>query len=263
MMKAMKVRQRYFTCNPLRHEKPERISACFIPKIPPQRPDPAIYSQEEQFAQGLASTWDNPDIITNKWPPWSLSHEVKTTVRNLSPDTNAVNVVVNLFTSAFGIGMSRTLLSTQIVDISYQGEVTLIFPLSQAILEGAQSIGTHVIIEHPYDKVPINNRGSQTVDMIVTGDSGRNIEVFFPVLNGSGAMRQINLSVLANDVNAVVSPTAHQFAPWEQIQARLNFQVPNTLHATGDDILKYVTVVGRGSSGELIDGLTYIIRIND
>ncbi|MFC2156185.1 hypothetical protein ACFLRB_06840, partial [Acidobacteriota bacterium] len=203
---------------------------------------------------------NSPDIVTNSWTPWKLLPETTITVSNLSTNTDAANTLVNVFTSSFGIGMKRIPLSTKIVNIGRGEKIEVKFPFSKEILDGDQSIGTHVVINHTYDKNPNNNQGSQMIDGIVTSESGRDIEVEFPVLNRSGSMRQITLTILAHDFqNAFVSPNVHQFGPWEQITATLRFRVPNTFY----DDKKHITVIGLGSGGELIDGLSYVVRIDD
>jgi len=253
-----------FICEPLLHDYPDHVSACYTPAKPPEKPDPAIYSQEEQLALGLEVAWDSPDITTNHFSPWRLFEEPEVKVRNLSPDTNAINVLVNFYTSLFGIGTSRHFLSAQVVNLGPQQEALLTYPLSQEIINGDQRIGVHVIIEHPYDSNRDNNRGSQVVSGAYTSEAGRQQTIQFPVVNSTANHSQINLSVLQNDVSASVTPATHYFAPWEQITATLTMLVPSFLHgAPGADLLRYVTVVGRDPGGDLVDGLTHILRIND
>lgn len=54
-------------CRP-QQDLDSRHSCCLIPYgAPPDRPDLATYSQEEQIAVGNPPTWDSPDILTNFW----------------------------------------------------------------------------------------------------------------------------------------------------------------------------------------------------
>jgi hypothetical protein len=249
-------------CRPVR--KPRRKSCCVIVKDPPDRPDPATYSQQEQFALGQAPTWNSPDILTNLYSPYTLFKEPEFKVRNLSPTASAVNVLVHVSTSPFGIGMLRTPLSTKVVNLAPLQEVTLFYPLTQALLNGDQKLGVHIVIEHPHDKNLVNSRASQIIFAVHTTEVGRNFELIFPVLNPSGAAQQITLSVLPNELIASVSPTVRNFAPFEQIQATLNIQVPGTLvGSNAATIEKEVTVVGRGADGRVIDGITFVVRINN
>jgi hypothetical protein len=249
-------------CRPQR--QPQRKSCCVVINTPPDRPDPATYSQDEQLALGLLPTWNSPDIVTNHNSPYTLFKEPEFKIRNLSARANAVNVLVHVSTSAFGIGMQRTPLSTKVISLAPLQEVTLLYPLSQALLSGDQRIGVHVVIEHPHDKNLFNSRASQIAFAVDTSNVGRDFQQQFPVLNLSGAPRQLTLSVLANYLSAIVTPTVRNFAPFEQIQATLNIEVPNSLHGTpGAVIEKEVTVIGRGPDGSVIDGITYLVRIDN
>lgn len=252
-------------CRPLRKD-PDRRSCCVrIDGPPPDRPDLATYSQEEQFSLGAAPTWDSPDIVTNQWTPFHLYPETTVTLRNLSPTVSAVNGVVSLYTSLFGLGMPRALLASQAVNLSPGQEVTLLFPLSQAILNAAdQRIGTFVRIDHPYDAKRINNSGSQLLADAYTSAAGRQFSVTFPVMNPLATAQQISLSVLPNQLNAVVTPGSQLFAPLEQIVATLSIQVPGSMHGTpGAAIRSDATVVGRNADNTLLGGLTYVIWIDN
>lgn len=250
-------------CRPVRRDPPSRCG-CLKLDDPPKRPDPAIYSQAEQLSLGLAPTWNPDDITTNQQRPWKLLPESTVSVRNLSPDVSAVNALVHFFTSPFGIGTKRTLLSSHPVNLAPGGAETLVFPMSVALLAGDPRIGAHVVIEHPHDLKPINNRGSQTVFSVFTTDVGRNLQFDFPVVNDSGAARQITLALLPNALGAAVSPAIHNFAPWEQIVARVTAHVPATVHGTpSTPVRNDITVIGWGAGGILIDGVTFVVRADD
>src|SRR5689334_6103646 len=124
-------------CRPQRPK--QRGACCLSVSTPPQRPDPAIYSQDEQIQAGQIPTWDSPDIVTNSDIPWALHPETRVTVRNLSPQVAAVNALVQLSVSAFGIGPTPAPLSAQLVTLEPSATATLNFPLTQAILKGEQS----------------------------------------------------------------------------------------------------------------------------
>jgi len=255
-------------CKPLRRY-PSGLQGCSISvKTPLDRPDPAIYSQEELLALGQIPTWDSPDIITS-WlptPGWTLLPETLVTVRNLSQTVSAINALVHLYTSPFGLGMQRMPLSTQILTLAPGGELKLKFPLTQDLLSGDQRIGIYVFIEHPHDKVKINSHGYQMIYAVRSSEGGlrRVFEFNFPVVNQSAISQQITLSVMPNDLGAINSPTVRNFAPWEQSQATLALQIPDVLHGTSSaEVRKEITVVAWDDTGSLIDGLTYIVRIDD
>ena len=250
-------------CRPLHRHPPGRCS-CLHPSEPPKRPDPAIYSQEEQLTLGLAPTWNPDDITTNQRRPWTLLPESQATVQNLSTEASAINTLVHFYMSPFGIGTLRTLLSSQLVNLAPGQQQLLTFPLTQALLAGDQRVGAHVVIDHPHDVRRINNRGSQTVFGVFTTDVGRNLQFQFPVVNNSASPRLITLAVLANELAAAVQPAARNFAPWEQIQATVTAQVPPGLHGVpGAEVRKDITIIGWGPGGTLIDGLTFVVRIDD
>ena len=78
-----------------RPQRPRRRGTCCVPvSKPPERPDHAIYSQDQQIQAGQIPSWDSPDILTNRDVPWTLHAETQVTVRNLSPQVAAVNALV-------------------------------------------------------------------------------------------------------------------------------------------------------------------------
>jgi hypothetical protein len=241
-----------------------RATCCVEIDKPPDCPDLAIYSQDEQFAAGNPPTWDNPDIVTN-----TITLDVKVTVRNLSTDTSAVNGLVEFSTSFFGIGVKRTVESLRRISLPPKGEVTLPFMASAyggAFPDGVIRPPAHIRLEHPYDSRVINNVGSSMVTEARTTQPavGRKPLFIFPVVNQLPETRTIALSLLPNELNAVVTPTSRSFAPLESFAATLQLQVPDIFHGTSKaPIRKDVTVVGRGPDGGVIDGLTYIIWIDD
>lgn len=259
---AFIVRDRQNWCRPKRPNR--KRSCCVSVDTPIEHPDPATYSQQEQISLGQIPNWNSPDITTNHWSPFRLYKEPEVTVRNLSPDASAMGVLVHFSTSAFGIGMQRSPAGTQVVNLAPNQEVLLKFPLSQAVLNGEQRIGTYVQLEHPHDENLANNNGDQIHDGAFTSESGRDLEFEFPVLNNSGNARAITLTVLANDLNGTVTPAVHNFSAFEQIQAKVKLQVPNSLHgAPGNYHTREVTVVGHGPGGEVIDGVTFVIRVDN
>ncbi len=243
-------------CRPV----PKRRGACCIRvDTPPQRPDPAIYSQDEQLALGQMPSWDSPDIVTNNDIPWTLRPETTVKVRNLSPTVTAVNTQVQVSLSEFGIGLPKTPLSSKLVTLPAGQEIQLAFPLPAAVTAGPQSIGVFVQIYHPNDAVEINSHGAQVITAFETKAAGRSVTTGVPVANPSGAAQAISLAILPNSVGASISPAAHNFAPFEQITAKLHVAVPGSMHNTS----QAVTVVAHDGSGALVGGATLLIWIND
>jgi hypothetical protein len=132
--------------------------------------------------------------------------------------------------------MPRNQIGGQVLSLAPNEQRTLLFAVPAAVLAGAlsgsQKIGTYVQIEHPADGRSINNQGDQVLFGVYTSDVGRTLQFSFPVRNDSAVPRAIALTVLANALSATVSPSNHNFAPFEQIVATLSVVVPSGLHGT-------------------------------
>ena len=263
--KTLVVAERGRACAPKRRQT-TGTDCCFTPSgPPPDRPDLATYSQQEQFALGNAPTWDSPDILSNFWNPFRLMPEITVTVRNLSPSATAVNGQVMLSTATFGIGNPRTPLGSQLVTLAPGQQTNLVFPLPQAVLNAAeQRIALNVRLVHPYDAKAINNLGSQLLADAYTSKVGRNITVQFPLVNPQSAAQHVTLQALPNLLSATVTPVNPLLGPAQQVMATLHMLVPAALHGTAAAPVRAdVTIVGRDGVGALIDGLTYVIWVDD
>jgi hypothetical protein len=251
-------------CSARAARSPDRGCGTLHTTTPVRRPDLAIYSQAEALARGNAPSWDSPDISTNLWGPFRLREEALIKIRNLSASVPAINALVHFAVSPFGIGTRAERRLSRTVNVSPGREVELSFPFDQATRAGDPRIGVHVLIEHPHDELAINNEGSQVHDGGYTTESGKDFTVSIPVLNDSTMPREIRLSIMPTDLLASISPTAHLFAPHEQIVATLHIQVPTFLSGAPDLVVqRAVTVVGRLSTGELVGGATRLVWIDD
>jgi hypothetical protein len=248
------------------NRKTRTPSGCnsIVTSDPVEKPDLAIYSQQEELSNGNIPNWDSPDIITNSWRPFRLRNEANVKVRNLSPNVPAINALVHYATSPFGIGTRQERKLTKVVNLAPNQEIELQFPLDAATLEGDPRVGVHILIEHPHDPNQANNYGAQVHDGGYTTESGRNFNVQIPVYNDSNFSRQINLSLMPTDIIASVNTASHVFAPYEQLVVTLNIQIPGFLNGAPDAIInRAVTVVGRLTDGTLIGGVTRLIRIDN
>jgi hypothetical protein len=234
-----------------------------VKNTPIEKPDLAIYSQVEELANSNVPSWDSPDITTNHWLPFRLMQEAKVVVRNLSSTTSATNTLVHYYISPFGIGTRKQRLATRKTNVPAGGQVELFFPLDQTTLDGDPRVGVHIEIEHPHDEHLINNHGSQVHDGSYTSEVGRSHAISIPVLNNTNFSRRIHLSILPTDIVASISPSSHDFTPYEQIIATLEMDVPAFLSGSSDAVIhRSVTVLGRLSGGELIGGMTKLLRID-
>ena len=68
-------------CSP--HRQSGLADGCCVRlNIPPERPDLAVYSQEEEFAKGVTPTWDSPDVVVYD-ANMQILPEASITIRNL------------------------------------------------------------------------------------------------------------------------------------------------------------------------------------
>lgn len=115
----------------VRRGRPLRCSPRCV-TIPPdvyKRADPMIYSQFYLMEQGLAVTWDNPDIqlYENGVPVPSASlkadtvYDVVATVYNNSTDAPAVGLPVEFAFQSFGVGAVLTPIGTNVIDLPVKG----------------------------------------------------------------------------------------------------------------------------------------------
>lgn len=222
-----------------------------------KKPDLAIYSQEEALQKGIIPTWNNPDIL-------GTNQEVFVRIRNLSPTVPAINALVHLYTSPYGIGTKKELKLTKVINLAAGAQTELIFPLDNETQAGNRLAGRHIRIEHPYDSKRVNNFGSRCNDIITVGHSEREWSVLFPVVNDSAFSREIKLSLMPSEFIASISPSSYLFSSHEQIIATLRIQIPDFLRgANTGSSLPSVTVIGRLSDGELIGGITKEFLITD
>jgi hypothetical protein len=249
-------------CRADRHPRPQ--GCCVSVDRPPDRPDPATYSQGEQLALGAQPTWNSPDIVTNATLPWGPWPTVDVTVRNLSATASAVNVLVHLERGPFGVGMALARESTKVLSLGPSEETVLNFALPVPAAGADPDVSVVATIEHPTDARLINNRGEQTIAGATTTQVGRSPSIPFPVRNPLGSPQTIMLAALTNSLGAVVSPAAHAFAPFEQIQATLKLSVPAGMHGTGaQPAFNEVTVLARGQNGSVVGGVSYLLWVDD
>ena len=106
-------------CNLLRERKKrdqKRPLHCFPINNPAfMRPDPFLYSQRSLMAQGLAVTWDNPDIVLFKGGvpvssselETSTTYDVQIRVWNNSLEAPVVHMPVHLSYPASGLAPNQ------------------------------------------------------------------------------------------------------------------------------------------------------------
>ena len=93
------------------------------------RPDPLIYSQQFLTAQGLAVTWDNPDIqlfrvgvpVSSSSLEPATTYEVRARIWNRSAQAPVIDMPVHLSFLNFGIGTQPNPVGTKRIDVGVLG----------------------------------------------------------------------------------------------------------------------------------------------
>jgi hypothetical protein len=93
------------------------------------RPDPLLYSQRALIAQGLAVTWNNPDItlllggvpVSSSTLEASTTYDVQIRVWNNSLEAPVVHMPVHLSFLGFGIGTEPLPIGTAKIDVGVKG----------------------------------------------------------------------------------------------------------------------------------------------
>jgi hypothetical protein len=242
-----------------------RQGCCLKTNTPVERPDPAVYSQQQQLGLGDQPTWNNPDITTNNFGPFALMTEAIMIVRNLAPAASAVGVHVDAAVSRFGIGYPSIPIGGLTASLPPSSQQQLTISLPQSVLTGEQRIGFHVTLHHPHDLSLQNNAGSQIVDGFYTSDAGREFDVSFPVRNPLASSQIISIQLMSglSDLNPVFQINASPFGPFEERMVNVHMQVnPSIIGGTDSVSVREATFAGWGQDGSLIGGLTFVVLIN-
>ena len=140
------------------------------------RPDPLIYSQQYLMSQGLAVTWDNPDITLFKGgaPVSSASldpattYEVRARIWNKSTEAPVIDMPVHLSFLDFGIGTQSVPVGTVKVDVGVLGSPDQ--PGFAAWLWTTPPTPGHYCLQvrlDPADDLnPANNLGQENTDVV-------------------------------------------------------------------------------------------------
>jgi hypothetical protein len=247
---------------------------------PPDRPDPAIYSQIPRLSSGLDVTWNNPDItlfappllVGGDWQVdrhWFLDH-ASISVHNLSTTAAAINTLVSVSTGALGIGMPRDPVVTQLLSLA-GGETRVIdvpFSFPPAItldgLDEYAGMALVVDISHPYDADKTNNHGESITGLALINridPAGGVVLLLKPISISLGNTTAVPLvyvlTVAPNTVSAQVEPAQVTVAPGATGTAFLRYSLPPAGPVSGA-----VTILAHDLQGNFIGGLTEMIYSN-
>jgi hypothetical protein len=173
----------------------------YIPPHTYKRPDPLIYSQGYLMSQGLAVTWDNPDIQLYDGSAPVSSHEIepartysiRAQIWNGSTEAPAVNMLVRYFYLSFGAGTLRHYIGQTLVDVPVKGAAGL--PAVAEVLWTTPATPGHycvqVELDWPDDANPYNNLGQENVNVKKLNSPNATFE--FTLRNPSAFTRRLTL----------------------------------------------------------------------
>lgn len=186
-----------------RVERESRKSCVDIPPHIYRRPDPMIYSQDYLMEQGLAITWDNPDIqLFDQGVPVS-SHELKpdrmyevvARIWNGSTDAPAVNLPVRFSYLNFGIGQTGIPIGQTFVDLPAKGAVG--HPVYARQTWSTPATPGHYCLKVELvwgdDANPFNNLGQENVD--VKPLNSPNADFSIRVQNNGDRRKRFNMEI--------------------------------------------------------------------
>jgi hypothetical protein len=174
------------TCERRRHRERVRqegnqyLKCQIIPRDVYKRPDPLIYSQYYLLSQGLAVTWDNPDIqlyavgpgeiltpvASNDLRPDTV-YEIQATIYNGSTEAPAIRLLVEFLYLSFGIGPPSTHIGFDRVDLHVRGSA--LHPSLARMRWTTPPTPGHYCIQVKLiwedDANPHNNLGQENVDV--------------------------------------------------------------------------------------------------
>ena len=111
------------------HRPPTRSDCVTIDHPAFKRPDPLLYSQPHLIAQGLAVTYDNPDItlllggspVSSSALLPATTYEVRARIWNNSLDAPVIDMPAHLSFLDFGVGNEPIPVGTTTVDVGVKG----------------------------------------------------------------------------------------------------------------------------------------------
>lgn len=185
-----------------RQERVAREECVKVPAPVYRRPDPLIYSQRYLMSQGLAVTWDNPDIqlfqagvpVPSHTLAPATEYEIVARIWNGSTDAPAVNLPVRFSYLTFGIGTTSTFIGETRVDLPVRGApghpTFARVPWRTPAAPGHYCIQVDLIWSD--DANPANNLGQENVN--VKPLNSPHAVFTFPVRNDANRPRTLRLA---------------------------------------------------------------------
>lgn len=198
------------TCHPIDHP-------AFL------RPDPLLYSQRALTAQGLAVTWDNPDIqllrggvpVPSSQLETSTTYEVRVRVWNNSLEAPVVHMPVRLSFLDFGIGAQAIAIGDAFADVGVKGSATQ--PSFVSIPWTTPATPGHFCLQALLDPIDdldfTNNLGQENTDVAQATSPA---EFTFALRNDTRRTRRYRFETDAYAIPALL-PCAEAGAPRQRL----------------------------------------------
>lgn len=166
-----------------------------------KRADPLIYSQTYLMEQGLAVTWDNPDIqLFDAGVPVSSSqlqagktYDVVATIYNNSTDAPAVGLQVDFSFRSFGVGATTSAIDSVKVDLPVKGAPG--HPTAAKASWTTPNVAGHycllATLIWPDDANPKNNFGQENTNVGVAASPA---QFEFPVRNEDTIPKRVRMT---------------------------------------------------------------------
>ena len=183
-----------------------RPRCAVVPPVVYRRADPLLYSQAYLMEQGLAVTWNNPDIqLFENGVPVSSStlkpgttYEIDAQIWNNSLDAPAVGMPVEFEFQSFGVGATLTPIGTQVVDLPVKGAPGHPAHVRQTWV--TPNVGHYCLkvrLVWADDANPKNNIGQENTNVVAATSPA----VFtFPVRNDDTIRKQIRMAADAYQI---------------------------------------------------------------
>jgi hypothetical protein len=186
-----------------RKRRPRSSDCCiYVPNTSYKQADPLIYSQQYLMKQGLAVTWNNPDIQlflggtpvdSNDLLP-DTEYQVQVTVWNGSYDAPAIGLPVHLTYLGFGSGTTSTPVGTTYVNLGVKGssQQPAIASFTWRTPHAAGHYCLQARLEWADDANPDNNLGQENTNV---GTAHSPAAFAFTVRNDAGSERRFELEI--------------------------------------------------------------------
>lgn len=202
IIRQLATRRRGKELRDVRRGRPVRCAPrCVV--VPPQiykRADPMIYSQFYLMEQGLAVTWDNPDIqLFDGGVPVSSSllkadhdYQVAATIYNNSTDAPAVGLPVVFSFLSFGVGTVDNPIGMTKIDLPVKGAAghPALAKMNWHTPAAAGHYCLRVLLVWPDDANPKNNLGQENTNV---GTATSPATFTFPVRNDDTIRKHIKM----------------------------------------------------------------------